>query len=109
MEASSEGGCAGGGEAAGGGAAAGVRAEVHWRLHHSSASGYGTGLGEAIDPDGEAPVFSAGSSSSSSSQEAPRYLILDWQPEAFRDDQVAAALRGAAYCSRDLLEADGAS
>ena len=57
---------------------------------------------------GEAPVFRAGSSSSSS-QEAPRYLILDWQPEAFRDDQVAAALRGAAYCSRDLLEADGAS
>jgi len=57
---------------------------------------------------GEAPVFGAGSSSSSS-QEAPRYLILDWQPEAFRDDQVAAALRGAAYCSRDLLEADGAS
>ena len=80
--------------------------------------------------------------SSSANQAAPRYLVLDWQPEAFRDDQVspspspspnpnphpnpnpnphpnpnpnpnpnqaAAALCGVAYCSRELLEADGAS
>jgi hypothetical protein len=55
----SSGGGGGGGAAAGGAAAGGavaeVKEEVYWRLHHSAASGYGTGLGEAIDPDGLPP------------------------------------------------------
>jgi len=78
-------------------------------------------------PAGEVAVLGE---SSPANQQAPRYLVLDWQPEAFRDDQVspspspnpnpnpipnpnpnqaAAALCGVAYCSRELLEADGAS
>ena len=36
---------------------------------------------------GEAALFGE---SSSSNQAAPRYLVLDWQPEAFRDDQALA-------------------
>ena len=33
---------------------------------------------------GEAALFGE---CSSANQAAPRYLVLDWQPEAFRDDQ----------------------
>ena len=55
---------------------------------------------------GEVALFA---DSATANQAAPRYLVLDWLPEAFHDDHAAAAVRGAAFCSRALLEADGAS